>query len=61
LPNKKDIYAALKRMKPKYVDINFFNVIMKDLIDKELIYPMTRNIPEDEFYATIITHMEKVF
>jgi hypothetical protein len=55
------IYEALNSIKPKYSDINYFNVIMKDLMDRQLINPMTRNVPEEAFYATVVTNMGKEF
>jgi hypothetical protein len=56
-----EIYVALNSVNAKYADINYFNAIMKDLMDKELISPKTRNVPEEKFYATVVTNMGKNF
>jgi hypothetical protein len=34
---------------------------MKDLMDRELINPMTRKVPEEKFYTTVVTNMGKNF
>jgi hypothetical protein len=56
-----DIYKALSSVKPKYADSHFFNVIFRDLESRELIYPMTRNVSEERYLATITTNLGKSF
>lgn len=55
------IYEALKSVKPKYADVPFFNIIIRDLHERELINPMTKNISEETYLATITTNMGKSF
>ena len=56
-----DIYKALNSVNPKYSDINFFNIIIRDLEDRELIYPKTRNVSEETYFATVTTNIGKAF
>jgi hypothetical protein len=55
------VYEALKSVKPKYADVPFFNIIIRDLQDRELINPMTKNVSDETYYATITTKMGKSF
>lgn len=56
-----EIYKAIISVKPKFRDINFFNVIMKDLIDHELIDPTDRNVQQDTYFDICLTPMGKKF
>jgi hypothetical protein len=55
------IHKSLVAVKPKFQDINFFNVIIKDLIDRQLIYPQTRNTGDRTLFASVITPMGEKF
>jgi hypothetical protein len=56
-----DIYKALNSVNPKYSDINFFNTIIRDLENRELIYSRTRNVSEETYLATVTTNLGKSF
>jgi hypothetical protein len=55
------IHEALKSVKPKYANIGLFNIIIKDLEYRELIYPKTKNVSEETYFTTVTTNIGKRF
>jgi hypothetical protein len=55
-----DIYNAVKSFKPKFEDVGFFNLVIKDLVDRGLVNPMTIS-EEEEVLSKVTTNLGERF
>lgn len=55
------IHKAILSINPKFTDISFFNMIIKDLIDRQLIDRMSKNVTEDTYLSSVVTQMGEYF
>lgn len=55
------IYNAVSRVNAKFSDVAFFNLVIKDLIDRQLIDRMSKSTSEEIYFGSVVTPMGERF
>lgn len=55
------IHKAAISVNPKFADISFFKMILKDLVERQLIDRMSKNVPEETYLGSVVTKMGEYF